>query len=326
MAHIGTEGYPASRMMATVTETTLDGSAALELRAGELTALVVPSVGMVVASLRHGETELLGQRGGLAAYRDKGSSFGVPLLYPWANRLSGLDYAVGATTVQLDSATTPIKLDGNGLPIHGLLTASRHWEVGHATGDDGAAEAMATLDFGEHPDLLAGFPFPHAIALTHRLDASGLQTTLTVMPTGDVAVPIAFGFHPYLAPGGDRTAWLIDLPVTSHAVLDDHGLPTGEVEPAAPGQRALETAAYDDLYPTLEPEPEFAVETTARRLEVTFGSGFPCAQVYAPADADFICFEPMTAPTNALVTGTDLRLVEPGGSFTATFRIDVLGV
>lgn len=323
---MGAEGYPASRMMASVTETTLDGSPALDLRAGDLTATVVPAVGMVVASLRDHGTELLGQRGGLAAYRDRGSSFGVPLLYPWANRLSGLAYSVGATTVQLDAAKTPIKLDGNALPIHGLLTASRHWELGHATADDGGAEVMATLDFTEHPELLAGFPFPHAIALTHRLDASGLQTTLTVMPTGDVAVPIAFGFHPYLAPGGDRTAWLIDLPVTSHAALDERGLPTGAVEPAAPGPRALGDAAYDDLFPTLEPEPEFSVENAERRLEVSFGAGFTCAQVYAPADADFICFEPMTAPTNALATGDDLRVVEPGGSFTAAFRIDVLGV
>ena len=146
------------------------------------------------------------------------------------------------------------------------------------------------------------------------------------MPTGDSAVPIAFGFHPYLAPGGDRTTWLIDLPVTSHAVLDERGLPTGEVEPVPPGPRALDTAAYDDLYPTIEAEPEFAVENAERRLEVSFGPGFTCAQVYAPADADFICFEPMTAPTDALVTGTDLRFVEPGGSFTATFRIDVLSL
>ena len=93
-----------------------------------------------------------------------------------------------------------------------------------------------------------------------------------------------------------------------------------------PGPRALDTAAYDDLYPTIEAEPEFAVENAERRLEVSFGPGFTCAQVYAPADADFICFEPMTAPTDALVTGTDLRFVEPGGSFTATFRIDVLSL
>jgi galactose mutarotase-like enzyme len=144
------------------------------------------------------------------------------------------------------------------------------------------------------------------------------------MPTGDVGVPIAFGFHPYLAPGGDRSAWLIDLPVESHALLDDHGLPTGREEPAPAGPRLLGDAAYDDLYPVLEAEPEFAVETAQRRLEVSFGPSFPCGQVYAPADADFICFEPMTAPTDALSTGSGLRIIAPGASFAASFRLDVL--
>jgi galactose mutarotase-like enzyme len=185
---------------------------------------------------------------------------------------------------------------------------------------------VATLAFDDHPELLQGFPFPHAIALTHRLDEHGLQTTLTVLPTGDVAVPISFGFHPYLAPGGDRTAWMVDLPVATHAALDPRGIPTGEREAATSGPRMLADAAYDDLYPSLVPDPLFAVETIDRRIEVDLGEGFACAQVYAPLGADFICFEPMTAPTDALRSGDGLRLVAPGDAFSATFRIDVLDV
>jgi galactose mutarotase-like enzyme len=36
-----------------------------------------------------------------------------------------------------------------------------------------------------------------------------------------------------------------------------------------------------------------------------------------------ICFEPMTAPTNALVSGHGLTWVRPGSSYTATFAIEV---
>jgi galactose mutarotase-like enzyme len=36
-----------------------------------------------------------------------------------------------------------------------------------------------------------------------------------------------------------------------------------------------------------------------------------------------IAFEPMTAPTNALVSGRDLTLLEPGESYEATFSITV---
>ena len=52
-------------------------------------------------------------------------------------------------------------------------------------------------------------------------------------------------------------------------------------------------------------------------------SGYPAAQVFSPPGADFICFEPMTAPTNALRSGVGLRLVEAGDAFTAAFSIAV---
>jgi aldose 1-epimerase len=56
---------------------------------------------------------------------------------------------------------------------------------------------------------------------------------------------------------------------------------------------------------------------------VTFETGYPAAQVFSPPGADFICFEPMTAPTNALRSGHGLPRVPPGAAFTAVFRIAV---
>jgi aldose 1-epimerase len=50
-----------------------------------------------------------------------------------------------------------------------------------------------------------------------------------------------------------------------------------------------------------------------RRIELKVGSGYRFAQVYAPPDDDVVAYEPMTAPTNALVAGgPDLPLLEPG--------------
>jgi galactose mutarotase-like enzyme len=51
--------------------------------------------------------------------------------------------------------------------------------------------------------------------------------------------------------------------------------------------------------------------------------GFPVAQVFSPPGAPFVCFEPMTAPTDALRSGMGLRRVAPGDAFTAVFRIAV---
>jgi galactose mutarotase-like enzyme len=49
----------------------------------------------------------------------------------------------------------------------------------------------------------------------------------------------------------------------------------------------------------------------------------PAGQVFTPCGAPFICFEPMTAPTNALRSGAGLRRVRPGDVFTAVYSIHV---
>jgi aldose 1-epimerase len=55
----------------------------------DLKATFVPSAGMVCCSLRHHGEELLAPREGVRAYAEHGSTMGIALLYPWANRLAG---------------------------------------------------------------------------------------------------------------------------------------------------------------------------------------------------------------------------------------------
>jgi aldose 1-epimerase len=66
------------------------------------------------------------------------------------------------------------------------------------------------------------------------------------------------------------------------------------------------------------------LEGGGRRIEVRFGEGYRYAQVFAPEIDDVVAFEPMTAPTNALVTGgPELPLVSPGERFRAVFSVTV---
>src|SRR3954452_15961164 len=67
-----------------------------------LEAEFAPDIGMICCSLRHAGEELLGQRGGLMRYAEVGATMGIPLLYPWANRLSGFSYQAAGRRVELD--------------------------------------------------------------------------------------------------------------------------------------------------------------------------------------------------------------------------------
>jgi galactose mutarotase-like enzyme len=185
----------------------------------------------------------------------------------------------------------------------------------------------SSLDYGAHPELLAVFPFPHRVSMEVRLAERRLSVQVRVTPTGERAVPISFGFHPYIAlPGSERHEWQVQLPVLRRAVLDEHQIPTGREDELEPGALSgpLGHRVFDDSFPALTGStPEFSVADSRRRVSVQFTSGYPVAQVYAPAGAAFIAFEPMTAPVDALRSGNGLRFAEPGEEFSAEFAIAV---
>jgi aldose 1-epimerase len=226
--------------------------------------------------------------------------------------------------VTLERSSRFLQLDENGLPIHGLLlTASPYWNVVHVEADGDGAMFAAELDFGAHDELLAAFPFPHRLRMDVRLECCELSIRTTVTPAGG-PVPISFGYHPYLRiPGAPREQWEIELPVRERLVLDERMIPTGEREPVRIEPGPLGDRSFDDGYTKLLPGRPFAVAGAGRRIEVSFGDRYPFAQVYSPPRAQFICFEPMTAPTNALRSGEDLRLAHPGESFAADWAIRV---
>jgi aldose 1-epimerase len=304
----------------------LDGIALIS-HEHDLRVAFVPGAGMVGHSLAHRGEELLGQRGGLKAYRERGSSFGIPLLHPWANRLAGMAYSVGGRRVELDPERSPVHLDPNGLPIHGLLAGCEDWQVDGRTPGNGSAAIAARLDFGAHEELMAAFPFPHEVHVQAELAGDTLTIATIVLPTGESAVPVSFGWHPYLRlPGVPRSEWHVELPVRRRAVLDERRLPTGETEPVTIEPGPLGERTYDDHFVELDRPAVFVLEGGGRRIEVELGQGYPYAQIYAPAPAEdepYVCFEPMTAPVNALVSGEGLGSVPPGGSFRAEFSIRV---
>jgi galactose mutarotase-like enzyme len=290
------------------------------LRAGDLEARFVPSAGMVGASLRLHGRELLGLRKGIDAYRARGSTFGIPLLHPWANRLGGFSYSVGDVTVALDSGMRGLRTEEHGLPIHGLLAAYAEWEVHEQTD----AAVIAEADLGADPELLEAFPFPHRLALTAALTPGRLTITTTLTATGDRAVPVAFGFHPYFAlPDVAREDLVLRHGAMAHVGLDERGLPTGDRTPVAARDAPLGDDTFDDLYTNLGPAPAVTLAGDRRELTLRLMGGYTHLQLFAPAGTTSVAIEPMTAPVDALRSGDGLRLAAPGEPFTAVFAVDV---
>ena len=99
-------------------------------------------------------------------------------------------------------------------------------------------------------------------------------------------------------------------------------LPTGETVAAPAYAGPLAELALDDGFEAVADGAVFSVTGGGRRIELRHESGFPCAQVFAPPDKDLVCFEPMTAPADALRTGS-FAVAAPGRPYRAAFTIAV---
>ena len=281
--------------------------------AGDAEATFLPRVGLTGVSLRHRGNEYLEIPGGVPGLRAR-STAGLPLLAPWANRLSAWEYTVGDTHVDLTGSSLPTR-DNNDLPIHGLLLGSDGWQIdGQRT-----SRGRATLDASIDVDL-PEFPFHHRLSLTFSLGGDHLEVTTTLTPTGRQDVPVSFGWHPYLSLAeSPRSDWLLRLPARDHIALDQFGIPTGHITYEKAEDSPVANRTFDDLY-RIRRGQRLSIEAGELALEMHCGSGYEYFQVWVPSGRRFLALEPMVAPTNALRDGT-APLVTRGDAYSAVFEV-----
>ena len=291
----------------------------VRLAAGEHEAVFLPAQGMLCASLRHRGVEMLRRVDDLSLAAAKGTTAGIPLLHPWANRLEALRYRAAGRQVQLDPSSPLLHLDATGLPIHGVPWSLLAWEVT----ESGRDRVSARLDW-RREDLLALFPFPHRMELAATLDRDGLTLETTLVAEREGAVPVSFGFHPYFGlPDLPRARWRLATPAMRRLALDARMLPTGAEEPWDRFDAELGARGLDDGFRLDAAGASFSLSGAGRWIRVDFLSGYAYAQLYAPPGQDLVAIEPMTAPTNALCSGAGLTLVAPGERYRAAFRVRI---
>jgi aldose 1-epimerase len=292
------------------------GEPAIRLRAGEVDATFLPGLGLTGASLRCRGFEYLALPGGLDTQR-RGGTGGLPLLAPWANRLSRWEYRVGRTRVDLHGR--PLHTDGRGLPIHGVVCGTSVWSVTRRRATRSTATLAASLTVDD-----PAFPFPHRLDVGLSVSDVGLRITTTLTPLSRRSVPVGFGWHPYLRlPEAPRGTWTLDLPDRDHLGLDDRGIPDGSSVREAAETSPVGARTFDDLYRLRNRRPwSIRDDGAGRALSMVPGAGYDYAQVWVPTGRRFLALEPMTVATDALVRG-DAPMVGRGESYTASFDLRI---
>ncbi|MEI8058099.1 MAG: aldose 1-epimerase [Actinomycetes bacterium] len=285
---------------------------------------VDPQAGMVTTSLLFGGVEVLGRRGGLPKYLTDQTTFGVPLLAPWANRLASATQQVGAVNWSVQPGSPGVHPDAFGQPLHGLLGGIDAWQIEDSGADNDHAWIRSRLRFDESLDRFPGFPFAHDLEVEVELRGHTARYTTSLTATGNRSVPVAFGWHPYVAfPEIPREQWQIDVPFIRHATANDASIPTGDVTDRPIESGDLGNRIYDDLFVDLPDNLVARVSAGDRSVEFRFVRGYPFGVMWAPSHLDVVCIEPMTAPTDPFSGKWPVRVAEPGQTVDAVFELTV---
>lgn len=184
---------------------------------------IAPTAGVCIVSLVVDGDELLALPAPLAEFLAAERTGGIPLLYPWANRLRGDDPVVLGRVLATRGARLCHR-DGNGLPLHGLLLRWPRWSIDECRADEGSALFAASLDWARHEELMRAFPFPHRLSVRFDLTPQRLEIT-TRVEAHNVEVPVSFGWHPCLRLATPSAPCAVRLPARRELPLDARRLP-----------------------------------------------------------------------------------------------------
>ena len=323
----------------TAQRTTVDSIEVVKLtdEQRQIVVTVVPSMGNNSYSMTvKGKEIFYSPAQSLAAWNAKPAHAGNPLLAPWANRLDQDAFYANGKKYNLNPELKNFGHDGNGKPIHGLLVYAPEWKVTSVKADANSASVTSRLEFWRYPDYMAQFPFAHNLEMTYKLANGELEVETVLENLSTQSMPVSIGFHPYFKLSDSRRDdWKVYLPAKEHVKLSNVLIPTGEHEPnTLADPMSLAGTKLDDVFANLQygtnGRSEFSVQGAAQKITVGYSKNYPIAVVYAPPGREFICFEPMTGPTNAFNLAhagiyKQLQTIPAGGQWKASFWITPSG-
>lgn len=291
------------------------------LRAGASRARLAPAWGANLFALEDGVAIL--EPMPLADVAKKPTSYGIPLLLPFPNRIGGGGFEYAGQRFEVDP------------PRHGFVR-SRPWQVaGSGASDADGAWVTCEIDAADFPEILEQFPSPFRAAATYRLREHRLDLQVAVTNSGDQVMPFGFGIHPYFRRPERGT---LAVPANRCWELDD-SLPTGELVPVDAARdlrqpRDVSELDLDDIYTDLVSDDDGRVRCTLADSDAGVAvvveadrALFPHSVVYtAPAPRAAICIEPYTCPTDAFnlaARGVPANLIELAAAETIELELTI---
>lgn len=275
--------------------------------------------------------EILSSEPDFALGDKKGTRSGIPLLFPFPNRIQSGRYSWDGQDYQLPTT------DGRGNAIHGFVV-DRPWRVIAADSKTAVAEFQLSVD---SPDRLALWPSDFLIEVTYRLIAARLRADIRIVNAGHNSLPWGLGTHPYfnipLQPGGDAARCQVQVDAAESWELVDF-IPTGrrlELDSrldlrsgAALGERKLDDVLTGLKVSNGQTESRVTDNLLGYNVSQSADAIFRECVVFTPPGRPCVCLEPYTCTTNAInlqQQGVDAgwRVLARGAEFRTWIEIAV---
>lgn len=299
-----------------------DGVEVFTLADGEgAVAEIAPSLGNNCFSFRTGVPVL--EEVAFADFLRKPTSYGIPILFPFPNRVRDGRFTFGGETFTVEP------------PRHGFVR-DKPWQVVSHGADESGAWLTSGFDAADYPDqILRQFPFPFRVEITYRLKDARLTISAKARNAGQGTMPTGFGIHPYFRrPDGGR----LRVPAAARWELAD-SLPTGRIVEAA-GEydlregKSLDAMNLDDIFTRVESDPDGLARCTisdeggGTETVVEFSTErLPHVVVYTPpAPRRAVCVEPNSCPTDAFnmqAQGIESDVIPLGAGEEVSFEIAI---
>jgi aldose 1-epimerase len=277
--------------------------------------------------------DVLDSAADFAAGKERPSGHGIPLLFPFPNRIRAGRFSWGGREYILSPSNVPFDAKGNA--IHGLCL-DRPWRVARRGPHFVVGQFQLSHDA---PDRRDCWPADFLIEVRYEVGPAALRADIRIVNPGDQPLPWGFGTHPYfrlpLARTSDPRHCLIDAPAAEEWELVDC-LPTGKRKPVSEekdlrGGEYFDVLKLDDVLTGLSAgrgaiECVIMDEKAGLQVSQHFDAAFRELVVYTPGGRNAVCLEPYTCATDAInLQARDIdagwRTLEPGGEFATWIEI-----
>ena len=290
----------------------------------------------MVRTLSGANVEVLSAADDFEAGGHPASRSGIPLLFPYPNRIAGGRY----TWCGQDYVLTPdqVPFDKSGNAIHGFCL-DRPWRVLAQSESSVTGVFKTSVDA---PERLTLWPADAEIEVTYELRDACLLSVITIRNPSDQPLPWGFGTHAYFRlPLGHMSSadqCTIFAPVGRTWELHEC-LPSGKMQSPPRGADLSSSPAFgglklDDIYSDVAESNGAVVcrltdPAAQLSVEQRCSAGFREIVAFTPPWATAVCLEPYTCVTNAInlqQQGIDagLQVLPPGETWTGRIDIEVL--